>query len=540
MPTFDAQPNDHLSTPPATAEGALLGPSAPEIASNPQTSALHADPRTGLAADVAGETLDFRVLGPLEVRRGERPVRLSSAKHRVLLAALLLRAGEVLPFGELTELIWGDRPPEQPRRAIQLYVTRLRKLLRVPGVIVTYPDGYRLDVPALQIDLGRFRLCLEQADRAVGDPMARAEALARALAEWRGEPLAGLPSDALQSTCAPQLQELRSRTRERLFDVELSLGRAPELIDALSALTAQYPLRERLWAQLMTALHRSGRRGDALSAYHVVRRNLADELGIEPGEPLQALYAEVLAGQSPGASPSIPRQLPPDLPVFVGRTEALARLDALHAEDTRAAITVISGIAGVGKTALAARWAHRVAEDFPDGQLWADLRGSHPHGEVRPEDVLARFLRALGVLEVDIPLDPDDRASLYRSLTDGRRMLVVLDDASSAYQVRPLQPGAPDCATLVTSQRWLPDLIVSQGAHPLVLDVLTPEEARSLLIRRLGTDRVPTDGRTAKVIDACGGLPLALATLAARATAQPEAALDALTEALPALLKVAR
>lgn len=433
------------------------------------------------------DVLEFRLLGSLDVRRDGRFVQLTSAKHRVLLAALLLHAEQVVSFDELAEIIWGDARPESPRRAIQLYVTRLRKVLgpsRSEDIISTCPEGYRINARPQQIDLGRFRLALKRADQAAeaGDLTGQATALAEALAEWRGKPLAGLPSDVLQREVVPQLREQWIRSLERRFDVELSLGRGAEVVDELYMLTARHPLREHLWAQLMTALENSSRRADALNAYHIARRHLADELGIDPGKSLQARYAEILIGRPQQAGRvssqfhAVPRQLPPDLPVFVGRADSLARLDRWHADARQRGsmtITLISGMAGMGKTALAAHWAHQVAEDFSDGQLWANLRGSDPAGPVTADKVLIRFLRALGVPDARIPADVEERVGLFHSITDGRRILIVLDDACGAEQVRPLLPATPGCLTVITSRSRLSDLVASEGAHPLVLDLHT-------------------------------------------------------------------
>ena len=261
-----------------------------------------------------GQTvLDFRLLGAVEVRRDGRSVRLTSAKHRILLAALLLHAERVVPFDELTEVIWDAAQPENPRRTIQLYVTRLRKAIAGTDseeIIATCPEGYRVDARPEQIDLGRFHLAVTRADQAAaaGDVAGEAAALGQALAECRGDPLAGLPSDSLQREIVPQLREQWVRALERRFDVELSLGRGAAVVDELCLRTAQNPLRERLWVQLMTALERCDRRAEALNVYHTARKHLMDELGVDPGKPLQLRYAEILADrrQPVGAASSAP------------------------------------------------------------------------------------------------------------------------------------------------------------------------------------------------------------------------------------------
>jgi DNA-binding SARP family transcriptional activator/tetratricopeptide (TPR) repeat protein len=487
---------------------------------------------------------EFVVLGPFEVRLGGERLDVGGPKQQSLLAALLLKAGQSVPVEELAEAIWGQYLPGYPRRAVQLYVTRLRGLLAGPtpdGVISTSATGYQLNIGRNQSDFGRFCRGLAQATRAAdrGDLDGEAAALAAALGQWSGTPLAGVESELLQREVAPRLAEQRLWTMERRFDVEMRRGRHAELVSELVEVSAQNPLRESLWAQLITAMHRSGRRADALHAYHTVRQHLADELGVDPGEKLQSLYLEILRG-TPVQDPRVtrmpvPRQLPPDVAAFAGRADELLQLDELITTRPdgarRALICVITGTAGIGKTALVAHWARGVADRFPDGQLWVNLRGYHAGNAATPGQVLTRFLRALGVPDAEIPLDLDDQVGLYRSLMDGRRALIVLDNAHSPEQVRPLLPGAPGCLVLVTSRNMLSGLVAVEDAHPLTLDLLSESEARQLLIRRLGSQRVeaaPVDD----IIDLCARLPLALAIVAARAVAHPEFGLDTLVSEL--------
>jgi len=452
---------------------------------------------------------------------------------------MLLHAGCTVPVGQLAEAVWDTEQPHNPRRAVQLHITRLRKMLAsMTGgdVIVTGADGYRVDVRPDQIDLGRFQRRLERAEQAAKreDLDGEARALAEALAQWRGEPLAGIPSELLEREVVPRLREQWLQTVERRVEVELRRGRYAELIGELRVLTAQYPLRESLWALLMRALFGSGRRADALDAYHSARRRLADELGIEPGEELQTMHGLVLMGRSqsadegPALLPPVPRQLPLDVPGFVGRAVELAGLDELLADHpgSPAALTVgvIAGIAGVGKTTLAVHWARRVADHFPDGQLWASLRCHDPSTAVSPDRALTSFLRALGVPEAGVPADADDRASLYRSLMDGRRMLIILDDVVSPQQARPLLPGAPGSLVLITSRSHLSGLVAAEAARPLVLDPLTREEAHELLVARLGADRISAEpAAAAEIVRHCAGLPLALTIAASSLAANPPA-----------------
>jgi Bacterial transcriptional activator domain/NB-ARC domain len=363
-----------------------------------------------------------------------------------------------------------------------------------------------------------------------------AGALGEALAQWHGQPLAGMPSELLQREVVPRLAEQRLDAVERRLEVELRRGRHAELVGELLVLTAQHPLRERLWALLMRALDGSSRRADALEAYHTVRKHLADELGIDPSEELQELYTTILIGRpQPTLMPPVPRQLPLDVPAFTGRTGELARLDALLAGHAAATVVgVITGTAGIGKTALAVHWAHQVVDRFPDGQLWANLHGTDPEVAVPAGRTLRRFLRFLGVPDAELPLDVEDQIGLYRSLLDGRRMLVVLDDVGSPRQVRPLLPGAPGSLVLMTSRRSLSDLVAAEGAHPMRLDPLTPDEARRLLTTRLGADRIAADPTAVdEIVERCAGLPLALTMVAAHAATDPQVGLRTIAAELP-------
>jgi DNA-binding SARP family transcriptional activator/tetratricopeptide (TPR) repeat protein len=486
--------------------------------------------------------LRFGLLGPLEVWASGRPLAVRSPKLRILLAALLLGDNQPVPIRGLVDAIWGAHQPENPRRTVQLCVARLRTIIGTP-LIRTSADGYRIDVEPEQLDIGRFATWIRRADRAAerGDPEKESQALREALAQWRGEPLVDVPSELLQRETVPALREQRLLALERRIEVDLRLGRHNELVRELMELTAQQPLRERLWAQLMTALHRSGRRAEALAAYHTGRRHLADELGIDPGEELRKLHGTILAGQpehrAPGAV-TVPRQLPPEPSGFAGRVPEVARLDALLVEhesrqDRSPAVVVISGTAGVGKTALALHWSRRVADRFPDGQLWVDLRAYDHRPAVTPEHALTLFLRALGVDGPAIPRDVDSQAGLFRSLMDGRRMLIVVDNASSPEQVHTLLPGGLGSLVVVTSRSQLAGLVVADGAYTVVLDLFTTEEARHLLARRIGRERVRAEPEaTEEIIARCARLPLALAVVAARAAMNPTVKLAALAQQL--------
>ncbi len=481
------------------------------------------------------QSLRFGVLGPLEVWAAGRPVTVRSPKLRILLATMLLHGRQPVPIRGLVDAIWGAHQPENPRRTVQLCVARLRTIVG-SSVIVTSADGYLVDIEQDQLDLGRFAYWLRKADRAAerDDPDKEAYALREALNQWRGEPLVDVPSELLQRESVPSLREQRLRVLERRIDVDLRLGRHNELVRELLELTAQQPLRERLWAQLMTALERGGRRAEALAAYHTGRRHLADELGIDPGEELRQLHASILTGPT---SP-MPRQLPPEPSGFAGRIREVARLDDLltgyeTGAERSPALVLISGTAGVGKTALALHWSRRVADRFPDGQLWVDLRAYDHRPAVTPEHALTLFLRALGVTGSAIPRDVESQAGLYRSLMDGRRMLIVVDNADSTEQVHTLLPGGFGSLVVVTSRSQLAGLVVADGAYTVMLDLFTEDEARQLLARRIGADRIVAEpAATDEIIERCARLPLALAVVAARAAMNPTVKLAALADQL--------
>ncbi|MBO3746768.1 tetratricopeptide repeat protein [Streptosporangiaceae bacterium NEAU-GS5] len=493
-----------------------------------------------------GKSATFGLLGPFELRIGGDEVLVRSAKHRVLLATLSLRNGQHVSFEELAEAVWGDDYPDypdNPRRAIQIIITRVRSLLIEHGslpLIVTGPDGYRLDVPPDSVDVGRFAALLREADRAAeaGDLAAESAALGEALAQWRGDPLADVPSGLLHRTYGHSLAEQRMTARERWIGLRLSQGDHAELLGELTTLTSQHPLREKLWQQLITVLHASGRRADALDAYHLIRRRLAEEFGVDPGPELQQLHAAILGGPAEGGPdglPPVPRQLPTPASGFAGRAEQINALHALlthRGDDRRGAVVVITGTAGAGKTALALHWARRVAEHFPDGQLWVDLRGYDSRARMFPCQALALFLRALGVPGPQVPRDVEGQLGLYRSLMDGRRMLVVLDNAADDQQALPLLPCGPGNLAVVTSRNELSGLVAA-GGHPVRLGTLGDGDARRMLLLRLGTARIQAEPDAVdQIIERCARLPLALAIVAARAATHPTFSLASLAAEL--------
>jgi DNA-binding SARP family transcriptional activator/tetratricopeptide (TPR) repeat protein len=463
------------------------------------------------------EGWSFRLLGELAAVNGPTPVPLGSGRLRVVLATLLLRAGQTVSRDELIDRLWGDAPPARARSTVPTHVMRLRQALDDPALITTRPSGYRIDIAPDQVDLTRFRAMVERAGRL--EPVAALAELRQALALWRGPALADVPSESLRRDEAPRLDEERWQALERRTELELELGGHGDLIGELTALTAQHPYRERFWHQLMRALSGAGRQADALAAYQEIRARLDEDLGVQPGPALRRLHAVILSNEdqalpvrrpAPAASP-VPRQLPAAATSFTGRDTDLAELDKITANRGRV-VAVIHGSAGVGKTALAVHWSHQAAERFPDGQLYVDLHGFDPkRAPTDPGTVLARLLRSLDVEAGRIPVDNEEKAALYRSVTADRRLLVLLDNAADEEQVRPLLSGTPSCLALVTSRNQLTGLVAVDGAHSLRLDVLDRPEALLLLANVLGHERVAAQTRAAdELVGLCGRLPLAL------------------------------
>jgi DNA-binding SARP family transcriptional activator len=511
--------------------------------------------------------VEFGLLGPLVVRAGDAPVVVSASKQRVLLAALLLRANQVVAAAELAEAVWEGSPPETARVTLQNYVKRLRHVLGPAGYqrIVTRPAGYLIEVGSGELDVARFAEL-----RAGGLVAVRAGAWESAVAQldaalglWRGQPLADVPSQVLALAEVPRLARMRLETAEGRIDAELHLGRHHEVIAELQALTAAEPLRERLHELLMLALYRSGQQAAALAAYRQARRQLIDKLGIEPGPGLRELNQKILqsdrallpspapapAGGSrlPGPRPATaadgsggraearhPSMLPAAVAGFAGRSAELAALSAMPGQGGRPVlITAIGGTAGVGKTALAVHWARQHAAWFPDGQLYANLRGFGPADPLPATEALRAFLEALKVPAAQIPASLDGRRALYRSQLAGKKILILLDNARDPAQVRPLLPATPTALVLITSRNELASLVVADGAQPITLDVLTVPEAREMLAQRLGPERVAAQPAAAsELIGLCARLPFALAVTAARAAAHPGLPLAALTAEL--------
>ena len=509
--------------------------------------------------------VEFCLLGPLVVRSGGGLVPIPHGKQRTLLAALLANAGEVIAVDELAELLWEGRPPLSARVTVQNYVKRLRQALEPAGQarLRTHRPGYLMEASADEIDLLRFdALCADgHAATRQGDWARAAARLRTALSLWRGQPFGGVPSELLALTEGPRLEEMRIDALEARIDAEMHLGGHREVITELRRLVAAERLRERPRGLLMLALYRAGRPAEALAEYRDARRTLVQELGLEPGPRLRQLHQQILAADpgldlaaagpapdtpgiagmtGPGPRPVVPRQLPAAVAHFTGRQaelNALTRqLDQPPGPGDAVTIWTVVGTAGIGKTALALHWAHRVAHRFGDGQLYANLRGFGPRvTPAAPGEVIRGFLGALGVPPASLPATLEAQAARYRSLLAGRRMLVVLDNARDAEQVRPLLPGSPGCAVVVTSRNQLTGLVVAEGAGRLSLDLLPGPSAAELLARRLDPARLSAEpGAARELIGLCAGLPLALAVVAGRAAGRPDVPLGRIVTELRA------
>ncbi|MEU8546229.1 BTAD domain-containing putative transcriptional regulator [Streptomyces roseoverticillatus] len=502
--------------------------------------------------------MEFRLLGAVSVVTEAGGLPLGPTKRRSLLAALLLRPDDLVSVDQLTGALWEDEPPPRARSVIQGHVSRLRTLLigadaGAYGVeLVTQGAAYALRMPRARLDAHRFEELTSLARRQPGP----AEAVAmyqEALSLWRGPALADVhPSPPLQAA-AHELEELRLAAVEQLAARYAQLGEHARAAAVLRAEAVAHPLRESLSAALMTALHRAGRRPEALDWFHRTRRLLADELGIDPGRELADAYAVALRGEIDDAvvEAAAPARtateraapLPPvaSAAFRTGVADLLPRaprgfhgrareLDALsRAAEDQAPVCLVTGPAGVGKTALVVHWAHRERAAFPDGRLYADLRGFGDTGEPPLAEVLREFLLALGVEPGRMPASANGAGALFRSLAADRTLLVVLDNARDSEQVRPLLPGGPRCVTVVTSRYRMPGLIVTDAARPVPMDVLTPEDGTALLAGVLGEERVRVEPAAARrLAELCGGLPLALRVAAARLADRPDRTLSAM------------
>jgi DNA-binding SARP family transcriptional activator/Tfp pilus assembly protein PilF len=507
----------------------------------------------------AGE-VRIGVLGPLAAWRRGVPVALGPPMQRAVLGLLALDTGTGLSRSAIIDALWGDDPPMTAPSMLHSYISRLRRLLGPGGPVGIPGNGYRLEHAASELDLRTFGALIRGAQKArAEDELTTAcQAYGDALALWRGEPLADCV--ILQGHPAVvRLSQQRADAVTAYADAAIAARCPDRILPLLRELADREPLNERTHALLMIALAGSGQQATALGIFDQMRRRLDAELGIRPGAELTGAQAQVLNQQLPialvsgqvtasaamgAAHPqSTGRQTPSQLPCavahFVGRAAELEALNTTLNQSAGRTIVIfaIAGTAGVGKTALAIQWAHQVTECFPDGQLYLNLRGYDPDQTMPAADALARFLRTLGVSGQDIPPEEDERAVRYRSLLAGKRMLVVLDNAGSADQVRPLLPGTPTCTVVVTSRDALAGLVARDGATRLDLDLLPLEDAVSLLRTLIGARVDDTPDAAAELAGQCCRLPLALRVAAELATSHPGVPLAELTGELADLHK---
>ncbi|WP_246154482.1 AfsR/SARP family transcriptional regulator [Saccharopolyspora hirsuta] len=456
--------------------------------------------------------LRIRLLGPVEMLRADgSAVPIGAAKRRSVLAALAIDLNRVVSADRLMDIAWEGDPPPTAKAALQGHVAKLRKDLGSDVELVTRAPGYQLIAPRSAVDITQFE-DLVAAARTAPDAEA-VELLDAALSLHRGAPLADVAAERLRREVVDRLDESMINAVHELAWRLHRIGRAVEGINPLREAVAMRPLREPLVELLVLSLHQAGRQAEALDVYHETRARLAEELGVTPGPGLQAAFHQVLGSADESEPAAVPAQLPRESTGFVGRGAELAELDRTRDDS---AVRILTGPAGVGKTALALRWAHRSAGKFPDGCLFADLRGFDGGAPVEPRRVLSAFLRALGVPETRIPDNTDERAALYRSVLAGRRVLVVLDNARSAAQVRPLLPGA-GCSVLVTSRSRLDGLSATAGAVQIPVPPLSREAAVDVLRLVLGDARVDAEPEAAvELAELCDRLPLALRIAAAR------------------------
>ncbi|MFC8195725.1 BTAD domain-containing putative transcriptional regulator [Streptomyces sp. NPDC057298] len=476
----------------------------------------------------------FRLLGPLEIQAGDRRVRIAADKQRTIAAALLAADGRVVAVPSLLNEIWGEQVPPSAVPNLRTYVMRLRRSDQALGErLMTSPSGYSLRAEPDELDVRTFEDAAELGCKALteGDAGAAASAFDHALAQWRGSPLEDVPLGPALSEFAQALGEHYARTVEDSAEAGLALGDHRGVVDRLRPFIERHPLRERAYGRLMLALYRGGDVQGAVRVFHRARCALREELGIDPGRELSQLLQAMLArdfeletppprtGSGIPVERSTPRQLPPSPTNFVGRTAELGHMASMLRADAGPVVVAIHGPGGIGKSALSLRAAHAVADHFPDGQLYVDLQGaSSDLPPLPPGEVLRRFLRTLGIQRHEPPLIEAEAATLLQSLLADRRVLVVLDNATDASQVRPLLPAGRGCATIITSRPVLSTL----DAEQIPLGELDHAEGVAALALYAGEARVAEDPEAVDAVArACGGHALATRIAGARIAARP-------------------
>lgn len=492
--------------------------------------------------------LEIKFLGPWEVTANGEPVKVVGERRVGVLARLALSAGQPVPAEELLTQVWGQSTATTPDKQLHIVVSKLRGVLsphQDDDIIATVSGGYQLNLACERIDAHLFTLLAHQA-RAAGaqGEIARADALfQRALALWRGNALADMTASWAQVESA-RLEEEHLTALEDHIDLRLAAGDHHAVVPALTAHAAAHPLRERPRAQLMLALYRAARSSEALAVYQETRRVMVDELGIEPGAILRRLQHAVLrrdpaldltspAQRTTLTKPVIPAELPADIRTFTARATETAWLYKTLTDNVRAspAVAAIHGPGGIGKSALAVHAAHAIADHFADGVLYIDLRGATAGLQpLPPVEALSRLLRSLGLDGATIPPTLDEAAAQYRSVTSTRNLLVILDDAFDASQVRPLIPAGPACAVIITSRQIMASLDMRSHLH---LNGLDHADAAALFARLADPCRVRAEPEAARqIVRQCSGLPLALRISAARLTARPDRTLSHLADQL--------
>jgi DNA-binding SARP family transcriptional activator/tetratricopeptide (TPR) repeat protein len=510
-----------------------------------------------MTADRMVGTVRVRLLGPVDLVLDGVLRKVDGTRRKAVLAVLGLQPGEFVSTHRLVHLVWGERPPATAVKSLRNHVSYLRSAFGERPGIAAVAGGFVLELTPEETDVGVAEALIRSGGR-TGDAAGSMVRLSRALGLWRGTALSDVTGVDWLDQQADRLEQLRIDGVEALLEARLAAGGDRQLVPELEQLIVLHPFREQLHRLLMVALYRCGRQVEALALYQRIRHRLSDELGIDPTPALRDLEASILRQDASLVSPSaavaaqtvppseqfatavVPAQLPAIIPAFTAREAELADLDATlgHAPGGIAhqatPVAAVSGIAGIGKTALVVQWAHRNSTRFPDGQLYVNLRGyDHGGAPARPADVIPHFLAALGVPPEQRPSQFDAQIGLYRSLLAGKRLLVVLDNARDARQVRPLLPGAPGCMAVVTSRDQLVSLVANEGAHPIVVSALSATDARELLDRRLGSGRAMAEpDAVAEIVACCVGLPLALAIVAARAATQPQLSIAAVASDL--------